>query len=767
MLGMALVVAALIIIGSICGIYAAFRLRFVNDRLRQAEYEIGALRQQVARTRAVEPAAPVVPEQPVAAAPPPPAPEFVEPLLPIPPVPPVPRYAPAAYTEPRPATPPPLEPASGFSLESVLKGASLEEFLGLRTIAFVGAAMLLVGLALGLKYVYDNWVDETGRLAIGVALSIIALGCGELFRRKQWQVLFQALTGVGLAGFYLNIYFSFQVYHMSTAALAMGLAVGVTLLAVVMAVAHDSMAIAVLGMAGGFLSPVLLSTGENHPYALFTYILILDLIALGAAYFRQWRLLDKLAFVGTTALYAAWYVKFYDIETQMAPALLYASIFYVLFLILPMLNAMVRKKDAPVESLVLIAANALTSFSVYYNVLFDAHRQVLGFVIIGQALLVFLLFRAWEFRMREARVTGQALLIVSLALALIAVPIVLRLYSVAVVWAVQGALLCWMGSRHENIFVRVAGLGALVLAVGALYTRLPLHVQLFTPVVNLPFGSWLFVVAALAVAAYFYRPSKWFQDEERYVPHFLYVISLSLFCLLLSLETASFWQVRMWTSAAPVAAVLRIHQFSSLIVLWAIIVTALTAAAQHKNLRLLPLAWAAAAVGALIFLVAFHRPYPAMLVFNGLFLPRLTFLAALGYLSWITKRPYAQIALGIELTAWAGLAYLGTQEILRWAQVSAHVNYRFGVSAVSAYWAILACGLVWYGLATRCQERRVAGFVLFAFTILKVVFMDTAQLERIYQVLSWLACGLLLMVAAVIYQRYSALLLEKPNKDAQ
>jgi uncharacterized membrane protein len=91
-----------------------------------------------------------------------------------------------------------------------------------------------------------------------------------------------------------------------------------------MAVAHDAAPIAILGLIGGFLSPVLLSTGTNHPYALFTYIAILNFVAMGAAYFRRWRALDLFCFLGTSILYQGWYRKFYAPD-QMMPALLYTS----------------------------------------------------------------------------------------------------------------------------------------------------------------------------------------------------------------------------------------------------------------------------------------------------------------------------------------------------------------------------------------------------------------------------------------------------------
>jgi uncharacterized membrane protein len=246
--------------------------------------------------------------------------------------------------------------------------------LGTKWLNWVGIVMLLVGIGFFLKYAYDNaWIGPKGRLAIGTLLGIIALGLGERFRRRDWSILFQVLTGGGLAIFYLCVFFSFQVYHLAGPTITMILAIGVTALAVVMAVAYDAVSIAILAVVGGFLSPVLLSTGTNHPYALFIYVAILDMVAIGAAYFRRWRALDLLCFIGTIVMYLGWHQRFYA-SNQMIPALVFTSLFYLMFLLIPTLYSLVRRLPVTREGLVIIILSALLSFISYYHILFRDYR---------------------------------------------------------------------------------------------------------------------------------------------------------------------------------------------------------------------------------------------------------------------------------------------------------------------------------------------------------------------------------------------------------
>jgi uncharacterized membrane protein len=77
----------------------------------------------------------------------------------------------------------------------------------------------------------------------------------------------------------------------------------VTALGGLIAIRRDAFVLAVLGLVGGFATPWLLSTGENHPYALFSYVALLDASMLVVAARRSWVSLPALALGGTVVLY--------------------------------------------------------------------------------------------------------------------------------------------------------------------------------------------------------------------------------------------------------------------------------------------------------------------------------------------------------------------------------------------------------------------------------------------------------------------------------
>ena len=775
MFGIALVLGlvGLIVGGSICGIVAVINLSRLGKRLTLLESKFMRLK-IASRERAPAPTPPSS-LRPVAGAPPPapvaakaaPPAEVAAPSEPPGPPPEAPPAAPVAKeAEMSPAAPRSVPPVSPQP-----KGISLELMLGGKWLLWVGMLLSLIGVGLFLKYAYDNaWIGPAGRLAIGTVAGIVALGFGERFRRKDWAVLFQTLTGGGIAIFYICIFFSFQVYHLSGQELSMILATLVTVLAVVMAVANNAVSIAILAMIGGFLSPVLLSTGQNHPYALFTYIIILDFVAIGAAYFRRWRALDLLSFVGTALIYQAWYTKFYgapDEPSQLLPALLYTSLFYLMFLLVPSMHSLVRGLAGTVEGVVLVVANAVFSFYCYYNVLFDDYRHALGFVVLGQAALVFLLFQVWLKRVGKQEQMGESLLVIALALVTIAIPIQLKLYAVPIAWALEGVLFVYLGIRFRRALVKAGGVVALFLAAWGLLERLPLHRLPFTAVFNVPFGSWVVVIAAAAGGAYlFHRLDT--EDYAKALATVVFLLAFVMACIVVTFEVSSFWSI-----LRP-AKDYRIHMWSSLAVLWAVIAAG-TAGVLDRNKfhRWNELALACYGVSVLVFFggLVQGRHFELgskVLIFNAFFPARLAVIVALWWGGMLIRRSRPPHAGNVLTVIGHGLlTILLAVEMIRWADNTNLISSRMAVGVISALWALQAFVLVWLGLFRRNQARRVLGFALFGLTVAKVCFYDLSTLERVYQIVSFLGSGLLLVGAGYFYQRYSPMLLEHIDKEEQ
>jgi uncharacterized membrane protein len=90
-----------------------------------------------------------------------------------------------------------------------------------------------------------------------------------------------------------------------------------------MAVRRDAFMLAVLGLLGGFLTPYLVSTGEDRPLALFGYVALLDAGVVVVASRKKWPLLALLGVAGSGLVYFGWALRFMD--ASKAPYALFAG----------------------------------------------------------------------------------------------------------------------------------------------------------------------------------------------------------------------------------------------------------------------------------------------------------------------------------------------------------------------------------------------------------------------------------------------------------
>ncbi|MCP4645487.1 MAG: DUF2339 domain-containing protein, partial [bacterium] len=465
-------------------------------------------------------------------------------------------------------------------------------------------------------------------------------------------------------------------------------------------------------------------------------------------------------------VYALWFEKYYDPEAgQMVPALVYATLFYVLFLMIPMLHALLRPSTrnaaelkTRAEDMALLIGNAVMSYFWYHRILFDGYRHELGWVVLGQALVVFALFLVWVGRTGSRNPTAQCLMAIAIGLVTLSVPIHLKMYAVPIAWAIKGAVLVFLGVRFRQMVCKAAGVGALVLAVIALLDQLPLHTGEFTPVFNLAFGSWALTTASAALAAFFLG---WLNKDDAKENGPLIVASVllafGLGCTVLSLEVWDSWSL--WDGGNVDA-----HRASSLIVLWALIPAATaTAVAASRREMWLPLPMLCYIGGAFAFLGGlsmYDQTESSLLALNVFFGSRLVFVVALWWgafaLRRMTETPVHRVC---EMAGHVVLAVLAALEFVRWSHYTDVVSDHMGVSLISAAWAVMAFALIWTGLVTRCAPRRALGFVLFAIALGKITFWDMGALGRVHLIISCIVSGLLLLAAAYFYQKYSAILL--------
>ncbi|MBN8246680.1 MAG: DUF2339 domain-containing protein [Verrucomicrobia bacterium] len=218
---------------------------------------------------------------------------------------------------PSPPLPPVTDPATPSPSAPPAPAFNWEQFVGVRLFAWLGGLALFFAAALGLKYSFEhNLVPPEVRAAAGFFLGTGLLIGGVVLRRREYTVTAQTLCATGVVILYAVTFACRAFYHFPffgpvPTFLLMTL---ITATAFALAVRLNAPVVAVLGMLGGFLTPLLLSTGQDNALGLFGYIALLDLGLIAVVQRRRWHLLVLLAMVGTVAMQLGWHAKFFSPE---------------------------------------------------------------------------------------------------------------------------------------------------------------------------------------------------------------------------------------------------------------------------------------------------------------------------------------------------------------------------------------------------------------------------------------------------------------------
>lgn len=213
-----------------------------------------------------------------------------------------------------PASPPTLTPIAAKA--SPTSGASaLEQFMGVKLFAWLGGLALFLSIVFFIKLSLEKgWISEELRVGIGFVTGLALVGSGWWINsRKLYTVLGQTLCATGVVALYGVTYAAHGYYHFAafTPMVSFGIMSAITIGAFLLAVRMEAQVVAILGMLGGFLTPILCSTGQDNPFGLFSYIALLDIGVLAVAMRMGWMHLAPLAAAGTAFMQMGWILAFY------------------------------------------------------------------------------------------------------------------------------------------------------------------------------------------------------------------------------------------------------------------------------------------------------------------------------------------------------------------------------------------------------------------------------------------------------------------------
>lgn len=180
----------------------------------------------------------------------------------------------AAFTD----TPPVAQPAERKDFEGRL-GGRIYGWLG-------GVALALAGVFLVKYSIEQGWLSPTVRVGLGILFGLVLLGVAQWMRTRS-NNLGQALTAASVSVLYASLFAATALYDLLPTALAFVILAFLTFATIALAL-REGPFVGLIGLAGGFLTPVFVSSdGPNLP-VLFGFLYLLQGGALVLLKQRGW-----------------------------------------------------------------------------------------------------------------------------------------------------------------------------------------------------------------------------------------------------------------------------------------------------------------------------------------------------------------------------------------------------------------------------------------------------------------------------------------------
>ncbi len=409
--------------------------------------------------------------------------------------PPLPSTVPAAQTRPIPP------PSFATTTRSGHHSEELESKIGKLWLNRIGILAILTGVSYFIKYAFDNgWIGPSGRITLGVLVGIGLVLWSERFRGKGYAVFSYSLKAVGIGTLYLSLWGAFQVYHLLPSSVAFVAMVAVTASTIALALSQDAEILAAFAMVGGFSTPVLLSSGQNHEVVLFSYAALLDAAILGMMAFKPWRRLLVGSFIGTAILYVGWFADYYS-KPQRPTTVLFTILLGAIFAIVPLVTPLTNSRWQSGFSITLTLlplCNAAAVFLAFYA-MYNDELATLTWYALALAAAYLVLGNLFKRRAGSDAAALKVINLLHVAIAIafitIAIPLKLDAHWITIGWLVESGVLLVVSVMAQTDFLRYFAGATLALGIVRLLAFDNFNVQ--TLIFNPRFLTYLVAIAIL------------------------------------------------------------------------------------------------------------------------------------------------------------------------------------------------------------------------------------------------------------------------------
>ena len=363
------------------------------------------------------------------------------------------------------------------------KGMTREFAFATRWLVRIGVTLIVGALIYFVKLSIDRgWMGPTGRVAATLFWGMVGcVGGSWLVKKEKYSLIGHAIAALGVVALYLGFGLGHRFFDppvIASPVFAFAALAGVTLFAGVMAVYLRSPHIAVMGLIGGYLVPVIAGRDSGFPLGLDLYLLVLNLGAFYVSRKRLWSALDFLASMLAVVMCFIWSASHPNSGGQSAVLvnLAFLSVVHALYMTGVIVGAKTRGKVGNAVAWAGLCVNAVAYFAWLAAVFRESFSSryagliLLGLVAAYLAVATLAIRRGWA-----DRATVNILLVFALVFLAI-VPLLLFDHPWCIVsWAALAVAASEAEARSgERILGVLSYLLLAVAALGGLFYYAPL-----------------------------------------------------------------------------------------------------------------------------------------------------------------------------------------------------------------------------------------------------------------------------------------------------
>lgn len=380
---------------------------------------------------------------------------------------------------------------------------SIEQFIGLKLLNFVGIIVLLIGIVIGVKFAVDkNLISPHLRIILAYLAGSLLFGL-SFFLHKKYEAFSAILFSGAAVTFYFTTYGAFEFYGFLSRPFTFSLMVLLTISTVWISLRFNRQEIAILALVGAYGIPFLVGGDSGNIAALFTYLFVINCGILFISFRKNWEWLKYLSFGFSWLILLSWLVIKYD-TSWFNTGMIFSAALFIQFIITICGFNLLRSKNLMEKDYLLLSLLSVFFYSAVL-LLYKHSNEASTYANIALALsfLHFAISAGVYFFLRTQRSLSRFYLLAGIVLLIIFIPVKYDGILVSVLWIIAALLLFIAGFMLKISMLRFLSFSLFAITIIKLAAIDSMRFSTIEKII-----TWISIGAVLLVISFLYQKYK-------------------------------------------------------------------------------------------------------------------------------------------------------------------------------------------------------------------------------------------------------------------